>query len=88
MLLSSPGCEEVIYDPNATKRSYLDKGYVKINIWCFPDRIQFLSCNKQRQRKQYGLNQYITGTIHSAMGDTLGSVVTYIIEYQQIYFMR
>ena len=39
VLLSPPGCKEVIYYPNATKRSYLDKGYVEINIGCCPDRI-------------------------------------------------
>ena len=78
VLLSPPGCKEVIYYPNATKRSYLEKGYVEINIGCCPDRIQSLTCNKQGQRKQYGLKHYIAGTIHSAMGDTLGSVATSI----------
>ena len=76
ILLAPPGCKDVIYDSNATKESYLERGFVEISIKCAPHKIVSLSNNIQGVRKQYGIQQYIAGTIHSIMGDTLPSIAT------------
>lgn len=85
LLLAPPGYKQVAYDPDASKESYLDNGFVEISVGCAPERINNVLHNKQAQRKQYGLKHHISGTIHSAMGDTLPSVATSISVRDQNY---
>ena len=78
VLLTPPGCKEVIYEPGESNQFYFDKRFVDISIGRAPERIKNLANNWQGQRKQYGLKHHIAGTINSAMGDTLAAVATYI----------
>jgi predicted GIY-YIG superfamily endonuclease len=76
VLLAPPGCKEVMYENGRTKESYLEMGYIETSIECAPYKICTLPNNLQGVRKQYGLQHYVAGTIHSAMGDTLPSIAT------------
>ena len=76
VLLAPPGCKEVMYENGRAKESYLEMGYIETSIECTPYKICTLPNNLQGVRKQYGLQHYVAGTIHSAMGDTLPSIAT------------
>ncbi len=79
ILVSPLGLKEIVdFDENATKQSYLDKGYTEIAMGVAPQRTQALGNNLQAQRKQYGLKHYVTSTMHGAMGDTLTKMATQI----------
>ena len=76
VLLAPPGCKNVCFDARLSKQYYIDQGYVETSIQCSPRKIYMLKNNIQGLRKQYGLQHYISGTIHSIMGDTLPSLAT------------
>ena len=85
VLLALPGCKEVIYYEGASKESYFEKGFVEISIGCTPERIKNLSYYVYGNYEQYGLRHYISGTIHSAIGDILSSISTSIFNYIPLY---
>ena len=78
VLLAPPGCKDISFDQNTTKESLLARGFVETTIACAPHKICILPNNLQGVRKQFGLQHYIAGTIHSIMGDTLPSIATTI----------
>ena len=76
-VLKTPvGLKEIIFDPLLSKASYIERGYVEVEVGLAPDRTQHLPGNKQAKRKQYGLKHHFTSTIHAAMGDTLVTMAT------------
>ena len=88
ILLAPPGCKEVRFITDATKQYYFDKGFIETTASCNTrTKIYNLPGNMQGQRKQYGLNHYVAGTIHSAMGDTLPSVATSLSKSDNNYSM-
>lgn len=68
--------ENFQYRPDLPKQYYLEKGFTEISMTTAPERIQYLSNDIQGKRKQYGLKHYISGTIHSTMGDQYKSMAT------------
>ena len=77
VLLAPPGCKELQYGPDATNQPYFDKRLVKTTVTCNTrDKVYNLLKNMQGQHKQYGIQHYVAGTIHSAMGDKSNSVAT------------
>ena len=76
ILLAPPGCKDIIYEEGMTKESFLERGFIETRVECSPQKIHFLTNNIQGIRKQYGLQHYVAGTIHSVMGDTLPSIAT------------
>ena len=76
ILLAPPGCKDVLYEPDEPKSFYLDQGFNEITVGCAPHKVLMLGNNVQGVRKQYGLQHYVAGTIHSIMGDTLRSLAT------------
>jgi predicted GIY-YIG superfamily endonuclease len=76
VLLAPPGCKDVSYIVGETKQYYFDRNFKEVTIECTPKKIFSLSNNQQAMRKQYGLQHYVAGTIHYAMGDTIPSLVT------------
>ena len=68
------GKNEVVFDPNETKQSYIEQGFVEVEVGVAPEYSYSLQDNVQAKRKQYGLRHYVSSTIHEAMGDTLPSV--------------
>ena len=88
MLLAPPGCKEVKYIDGATKQSYFEKGFIESSINCQPrEKIVNLPNHMQAQRKQYGIQHNVSGTIHSAMGDTLPSLATSLSTTDSNYSM-
>ena len=78
-VLKTPiGLKEIIYDSNISKATYIDQGFVEVNVGVAPERTQIFSDNIQAKRKQYGLKHHVTSTIHAAQGDTLPSMATEI----------
>lgn len=58
------------FDPTKPKEYYIEQlGFKEVMIEKAPENIQFIDDTKV-QRQQYGIRNYVTGTIHSAMGDT------------------
>ena len=76
VLLSPVGLQDIEYDPDKLKESYISQGFTEIEVGLKPDRIQLLANNVQAKRKQYGLKHHVTSTIHAAMGDTLQTMAT------------
>ena len=77
ILLAPPGCKNVSFVEDASKQYYLDRNFKETTVKCSPKKIISVSNNViQATRKQYGLQHYIAGTIHYAMGDTLPSLAT------------
>ena len=87
MLLAPPGCKEVIYEENKAKEYYFDKGFKDTSIGCCPNKIINVRNGIQAIRKQYGSQHYITGTMHSIMGDTLPSLATSLSVVDRNYQM-
>ena len=87
VLLAPPGCKNTTYVEGATKEYYLSRGFVEASVQCCPDKIHTLPNNIQGNRKQYGLQHYIAGTIHSIMGDTLPSLATTLTKHDPRYKM-
>ena len=69
VLASPPGINDIEFDPQATQKFCIDKIFVVVKFRIAPEWTQSLVNNMQAQHKQYGLKHYVTGTIHSAMGD-------------------
>jgi hypothetical protein len=78
VLLSPPGLSSIEFDESLSKQFYVDQGFKEVYVGIAPQRVQILKNNIQGMRKQYGLKHKVTGTIHSAMGDTLLSMATEI----------
>ena len=78
VLLAPPGCKEVLFYEDVSKEYYLNKGFKEVNVECSPQRVCNLSNYVQCMRKQYGMQHYVAGTVHSVMGDTLPSIATTI----------
>ena len=76
VLLPPIGLQDIEFDPDESKDTYISKGFNEVEVGLAPERIQLLANNVQAKRKQYGLKHYVTGTIHAAMGDTLQSMAT------------
>ena len=58
------------FDPAESKDHFINElGFREVSISCSPERQVYLD-NTRAKRQQYGLKHYVTGTIHSAMGDT------------------
>jgi predicted GIY-YIG superfamily endonuclease len=76
VLLAPPGCKEVLFHPDKTKADYIQRGYKEVSIEATPHKIYNFQHNLQANRKQYGLQNFTSGTIHSIMGDTLPSLAT------------
>ena len=65
------------YYSDATHQSYFDKGFIENTVTCNTRDIIFnILHNMLGQQKQYVIQYYVSGTIHSAVGDTLPSVST------------
>ena len=76
-LLKTPsGLREIVFEPDALKQDFIDRGFVEVSVGVAPGRTQYLSGGIQAKRKQYGLKHHFTSTIHAAMGDTLSSMAT------------
>ena len=57
----------------------MSTGFIEVNIETAPERINFnndLKC----LRKKHGIRHYVTGTMHSHMGDTFNSMAISISE--------
>lgn len=77
VLKCPPGSKEFIFDMTQPKQHFLDLGFVEIDIPIAPEYNIALP-SMQCIRKQYCLRHRITGTIHSAMGDTYESMASSI----------
>ena len=65
VLLAPTVCKEVQYDSDSTKQSYFYKGLVKTTVTCNArENIYNLPHNMQGKQKQYGIQQYVAGTLH------------------------
>ena len=78
VLIAPPALKDVEFNMELPKQHYLDNGFVEVDIEPCPERPISITRNLQAQRKQYGLKHRVTGTIHSAMGDTYESMATMI----------
>ena len=78
VLIAPPALKDVEFDMNLSKQHYTESGFKEVDIETCPERPISISHNLQAQRKQYGLKHRVTGTIHSAMGDTYESMATMI----------
>ena len=77
VLLAPPGRKYVQYDPDEKKQSYFDKIFVETTFtFNTKDKIYNFLHNMQRQQKQYGIKNDVSGKIYSDMVDTLPSVAT------------
>lgn len=74
--------EDFMFDANATKDNYTSQGFTEISMGVSPERIKYLNNDVQAFRKQYGLRHYVSGTIHSIMGDTYHLMATCISSYK------
>ena len=78
VLLAPPGWKDVDFDMTRAKSAFIEDKFREISIGVAPDRIISITRTIQGRRKQYGLRHRVTGTIHSAMGDTFESMATSI----------
>ena len=76
--MAPPGKKEIIFDNNNPEEFYIQQGFKKVKIGTAPERPCQIKNNVQGIRKQYGLKHYVSGTLHSMMGDTLTSMATEI----------
>ena len=63
---------------NRPKTDFLDDKFKEISVGLAPDRTVCIGRTIQERRKQYRLRHRVTGTIHSAKGDTFESMATSI----------
>jgi DNA replication protein DnaC/predicted GIY-YIG superfamily endonuclease len=75
LLLAPNGCK-IAPSENECTQSLTDKGWTSCVISVTPDRPHNLRYGIQGKRKQYGLKHRIAITMHGAMGQDLGSLVT------------
>ena len=72
------------FDPNIPKSHYISLGFKEVAMEQTPENIHHLHDMKY-VRRQYGLRHYVTGTIHSAMGDTYNRMAISVSDIQKIY---
>ena len=73
------------FDATKTENYYISTlGFKKVTITVAPENICFKD-DVKCMRKQYGLRHYVTGTIHSAMGDTYNKMAISISDIQKQY---
>ena len=78
LLVAPPGKKDIRFDCNASEDAYIEQGFKKVKIGTAPERPYQIKNNVQGIRKQYGLKHFVSGTLHSMMGDTLTSMATEI----------
>ena len=73
------------FDDTKDEEYYISNlGFKKVTVTVAPERICY--CNDiKSMRKQYGLRHYVTGTLHSAMGDTHHKMALSISDVQKEY---
>ena len=74
VLIAPPGVKKIEFDKDKDKITYLNEGWVEVNISSPEERTHLINGRIQCQRKQYGLKHRVTSTIHVCMGDTLHKV--------------
>ena len=71
------------FDHDKDKSYYIDElAFKEVSIGCSPERQVYQDITRAK-REQYGLRHYVTGTIHSAMGDTYFSMAISISDIQK-----
>ena len=78
VLIAPPGKKEIMFDSNLSEEYFLQRGFKKVKVGTAPERPCQVRNNLQGIRKQYGLKHFVSGTLHSLMGDTLTSMATEI----------
>ena len=78
VLIAPPGLKEIHYDVETSEETYVNRGFRKIKIGTAPERACQVRKNIQGIRIQYGLRHFVSGTLHSLMGDTLTKMATEI----------
>ena len=68
----------VEFDANKTRRHYEDEGWKNKYMGEVPNLKYSINMGMRGMRRQYGLKNYVTSTVHACMGDTLHKVVTEI----------
>ena len=72
------------FDPNLPKDHYIKIGFKEVAVSQAPETIYFyedikcICC-------QYGLHHYVTGTIHSAMGDTYNCMAISVSDIEKLF---
>lgn len=74
--------EDFVFNPSVSKEYYLALGFKEIHMGVSPSRIMYLTNDIQGKRRQYGLRHYVSGTIHSTMGDTYTTMATCVEEHK------
>ena len=73
--LASHEFKEVKYYPDETNKSYFYKRFIKTTVTCNTrDKLYNILNNMQGRLKQYGIQNYVSGTIYYSTGNKLGSV--------------
>ncbi len=78
VLAAPPGHNDIVFDPERSKESFVRDGFKEVKVGLAPDNVQCLGYVIQAKRKQYGLKHRVTSTIHASMGDTLTRVAIQI----------
>ena len=78
VLAAPPGIQDVTFNPSQHKQFYINMGFTEVKVGPYLDRTKQLKNAMQGKRKIYGLKHRVTGTIHTAMADTLTKVATEI----------
>ena len=76
--MAPPGWKDVNFDMSQEKGFFINANFKEVKVGVAPERIMSINQSVQAQRKQYGLRHRVTGTIHSAMGDTYESMASCI----------
>ena len=73
------------FDSNLTKDDYIGLGFKEIFISQAPETIHCYKGEIKCLRRQYGLRHYVTGTIHSAMGDTYSRMAISVSDIEKLF---
>jgi hypothetical protein len=72
------------FDANLPKDHYIEIGFKEVAVSQAPETIYFYEDIKCI-RRQYGLRHYVTGTIHSAMGDTYNRMAISVSDIEKLF---
>ena len=72
------------FDPHLPKDHYIQLGFKEVSISQAPETIYYYDDIKCI-RRQYGLRHYVTGTIHSAMGDTYNRMAISVSNVDKLF---
>ena len=78
VLAAPPGIQDVNLNPSQHKQFYINTGFEEVKVGPCPEHTKQLTTAMQGKRNIYRWKHRVTGTVHTAMADTLNKMATEI----------